>query len=108
GPPGLVFESSGAAGGFGVWAALQSLGRTGVADLVDRCCALARRFAKQLDAVDRFEVVNDVVLNQVLVRFGDDEETDRVIDAVQREGTCWFGAAAWHGMRRARLSGWTC
>jgi glutamate/tyrosine decarboxylase-like PLP-dependent enzyme len=103
-PSDLVFESSRRARGFAVWAALQSLGRSGVADLVDRCCALARRFAKQLDAVDGFEVVNDVVLNQVLVRFGDDETTDRVIDAVQREGTCWFGATTWHGMRLARIS----
>jgi glutamate/tyrosine decarboxylase-like PLP-dependent enzyme len=104
GPSDLVLESSRRARGFAVWAALQSLGRSGVTDLVDRCCALARRFAKQLDAVDRFEVVNDVVLNQVLVRFGDDEKTDRVIDAVQREGTCWFGGTSWHGMRLARIS----
>ena len=60
-------------------------GRSGVAELVDRCCALARRFADQLAAVDGVEVVNDVVLNQVLVRFGDDDATtDRVIEAVQR------------------------
>jgi glutamate/tyrosine decarboxylase-like PLP-dependent enzyme len=104
GPSDLVLESSRRARGFAVWAALQSLGRSGVADLVDRCCGLARRFAKQLDAIDGFEVVNDVVLNQVLVRFGDAEETDRVIDAVQREGTCWFGGTTWHGMRLARIS----
>ncbi len=104
GPSDLVLESSRRARGFAVWAALQSLGRSGVIDLVDRCCALAQRFAKQLDAVDGFEVVNDVVLNQVLVRFGDAEKTDRVIDAVQREGTCWFGGTTWHGMRLARIS----
>jgi glutamate/tyrosine decarboxylase-like PLP-dependent enzyme len=104
GPSDLVLESSRRARGFAVWAALQSLGRSGIADLVDRCCALARRFAKQLDAVDGFEVVNDVVLNQVLVRLGDAAETDRVIDAVQREGTCWFGGTTWHGMRLARIS----
>jgi glutamate/tyrosine decarboxylase-like PLP-dependent enzyme len=104
GPSDLVLESSRRARGFAVWAALQSLGRSGVADLVDRCCSLARRFAKHLDGVDGFEVVNDVVLNQVLVRFGDAETTDRVIDAVQREGTCWFGGTTWHGMRLARIS----
>ena len=103
-PSDLVPESSRRARGFAVWAALQSLGRSGVADLVDRCCALARRFAEQLDKVDGFEVVNDVVLNQVLVRLGDDQETDHIIDAAQRDGTCWFGGTTWHGMRLARLS----
>jgi len=103
-PSDLVPESSRRARGFAVWAAIRSLGRSGVASLVERCCALARRFADQLSAVEGFEVANDVVLNQVLVSFGDDDETDRVIEAVQREGTCWFGGTTWRGRRLARIS----
>jgi glutamate/tyrosine decarboxylase-like PLP-dependent enzyme len=73
--------------------------------LVERCCSLARRFAEQLAAADGVEVVNDVVLNQVLVRFGEDgSETDRVVEAVQRSGECWMGATTWHGMRLMRIS----
>jgi threonine aldolase len=75
-----------------------------VAELVERCCVLARRFVEQLSAVDGVAVVNDVVLNQVLVRFGDDEETQRVVDAIQRSGECWMGATTWHGMRLMRIS----
>ena len=92
------------------WAALRELGRDGVAELVERCCALARRFADQLGAADGVEVVNDVVLNQVLVRFGEDTDadrdatTDRVIDAVQRSGECWMGGTTWRGMRLMRIS----
>ena len=93
-PPGdYVLESSRRARGFATWAALRELGRSGIAELVDRCCALARRFATQLAAIDGISVVNDVVLNQVLVRFGDDDATtERVIEAVQRSGQCWMGS----------------
>lgn len=80
-----------------------SSGRSGVTDLVDRCCALARRFADGL-AEGGAEIVNDVVLNQVLVGFGDDAETDRVIAEVQREGTCWLGGTTWRGRRLMRVS----
>ena len=110
GPGDFVPESSRRARGLATWAALRELGRTGVAELVDRCCALATRFADQLRAADGVEVVNDVVLNQVLVRFGKgsaadcDATTDRVIDAVQRSGECWMGATTWHGMRLMRIS----
>jgi glutamate/tyrosine decarboxylase-like PLP-dependent enzyme len=104
-PGDYVPESSRRARGFATWAALRQLGRTGVADLVDRCCALARRFAEQLSAVDGITVVNDVVLNQVLVRFGDDDAaTDGVVAAVQRSGECWMGATTWHGLRLMRIS----
>ena len=96
-------ESSRRARGFAVWAALRELGRDGVADLVDRCCRLARRFAEGLVAAG-FEVANDVVLNQVLVSFGDDARTDRVIEAVQRDGTCWMGGTTWRGRRFMRIS----
>ncbi len=96
-------ESSRRARGFAVWAALRELGRDGVADLVERCCRLARRFADGLAAAG-VEVVNDVVLNQVLVSFGDDARTDRVIAAVQRDGTCWMGGTTWRGRRLMRIS----
>ena len=104
-PGDYVLESSRRARGFATWAAIRELGRSGVVDLVDRCCALARRFASQLSAVEGISVVNDVVLNQVLVRFGDDDATtDRVIEAVQRSGECWMGSTTWHGMRLMRIS----
>jgi glutamate/tyrosine decarboxylase-like PLP-dependent enzyme len=97
-------ESSRRARGFATYAALRELGRSGVADLVDRCCALARRFAERLAAVDGVTIANDVVLNQVLVGFGDDDRTDRVVDEVQRSGVCWLGATTWHGHRLMRIS----
>ena len=105
-PPGdYVLESSRRARGFATWAALRELGRSGVAELVDRCCTLTRRFATQLGAVDGISVVNDVVLNQVLVRFGhDDATTERVIEPVQRSGQCWMGSTTWHGQRLMRIS----
>ncbi|MER5223885.1 pyridoxal phosphate-dependent decarboxylase family protein [Streptomyces flaveus] len=96
-------ESSRRARGFATWAALRELGRDGVAELVDRCCSLARRFADGLSAAG-FEVVNDLVLNQVLVSFGDDARTDHVVQAVQNDGTCWVGATTWRGRRLMRIS----
>jgi glutamate/tyrosine decarboxylase-like PLP-dependent enzyme len=103
-----VPESSRRARGFATWAALRELGRTGVADLVDRCCALARRFAERLGAADGVTIANDVVLNQVLVGFRDDQETDRILASVQDSGECWMGATTWHGRRLMRISvsGW--
>jgi glutamate/tyrosine decarboxylase-like PLP-dependent enzyme len=108
-PSDFVLESSRRARGFATWAALRQLGRTGVADLVERCCALARRFSDQLTAIDGVTVANDVVLNQVLVSFGDDQRTDRIIEQVQRSGECWMGATTWHGQRLMRISvsGWS-
>jgi glutamate/tyrosine decarboxylase-like PLP-dependent enzyme len=103
-PGDYVLESSRRARGFATWAALRQLGRSGVADLIERCCALARRFAEQLSAVNGTTVVNDVVLNQVLVGFDDDKETDRVVDVIQRSGECWMGATTWRGMRLMRIS----
>ena len=104
-PGDYVLESSRRARGFATWAALRELGRQGVASLVERCCALARRFASELGAAEGITVVNDVVLNQVLVRFGnDDATTDRVIEAVQRSGECWMGSTTWHGQRLMRIS----
>jgi glutamate/tyrosine decarboxylase-like PLP-dependent enzyme len=109
-PGDFVPESSRRARGFATWAALRELGRSGVAELVERCCALAARFADQLGRADGVEVVNDVVLNQVLVRFGTgsdadrDTTTDRVLEAVQRGGECWMGGTTWRGMRLMRIS----
>ena len=65
---------------------------------------MGRRFAERLAQIDGITVVNDVVLNQVLVSFGSDEETNRVVDAVQRSGECWMGATSWHGRRLMRIS----
>lgn len=104
-PGDYVLESSRRARGVATWAAIRQLGRRGVAQLVERCCALAQRFASQLDAVDGVEIGNDVVLNQVLVRFSDDDaETDRVVEAVQRSGECWMGSTTWRGRRFMRIS----
>jgi glutamate/tyrosine decarboxylase-like PLP-dependent enzyme len=89
--------------GFAVWAALRELGRQGLADLVERNCQLASRFADALRA-DGAEIANDVVLNQVLVSFGDDATTDRVVAAIQRDGTCWMGGTTWRGRRYMRIS----
>ena len=93
----FVPESSRRARGFATWAALRSLGRSGVAGLVDRCCALARRLAARLDELDGVELVNDVVLNQVLFRVGDADLTNRLERAIQDDGTCWLGATTWRG-----------
>jgi formate--tetrahydrofolate ligase len=100
----FVLESSRRARGFATWAALRSLGRTGVADLVDRCCELAERAATALAAADGIEVANEVVLNQVLVRVGDTALTDEVERRVQADGTAWLGATTWRGERLLRLS----
>lgn len=99
----LTLESSRRARGFTAWAALRQLGREGVAELVERCCRLARRFADELSRAG-FEVANDVVLNQVLVRHEDDAATDRLIEAIQRDGTCWMGGTTWRGHRYMRIS----
>jgi len=93
--------------GVEIWAALASLGRSGVADLVERTCRHAARFAEGLRAAG-YEVLNDVVLNQVLVSFGDDDATHRVIAGIQEDGTCWCGGTVWHGRAAMRISvsGW--
>jgi glutamate/tyrosine decarboxylase-like PLP-dependent enzyme len=82
---------------------LRFLGKNGVAEMVERTCRLASQFAKNLSNAG-FEVLNKVELNQVLVVFGTDEETERVIQAVQEDGTCWCGATIWKGRRAMRIS----
>jgi glutamate/tyrosine decarboxylase-like PLP-dependent enzyme len=102
-------EFSRRARGFPVYAAISALGRSGIVDLVERCCALAGRFAAALSVADGVEVLNDVVLNQVLVRFrapgGDhDAHTRAVVQAVQRDGTCWMSGTTWRGDAAMRIS----
>jgi glutamate/tyrosine decarboxylase-like PLP-dependent enzyme len=96
-------ELSRRARGVEVWAALRNLGRAGLADLVERTCRHAARFAEGLAAAGH-RVLNDVVLNQVLVSFGDDERTRRVIAALQADGTCWCGGTVWQGRTAMRIS----
>ncbi len=106
-----VPEASRRSRGFAIYAALRSLGRQGVAELIERCCLLlARRMAERLSAGEGVEILNEVVLNQVLVRFrppdgGDaDGFTAEVVRRVQEEGTCWLSGTTWHGMRAMRIS----
>ena len=101
-----VPEFSRRARGFAVYAALRQLGRRGLAELVERCCGCARLMAQELARDPGVTILNDVVLNQVLVRFGRDgtNVTDEVIDAVQREGTCWLSGTQWQGEPAMRIS----
>ena len=98
-------EFSRRARGIPVYAALRALGRDGVAGLVDRCCARARQFARLLSAEPGVAILNDVVLNQVLVRFGDDDALTReVVAGVQADGTCWASGTTWHDLAAMRIS----
>ncbi|HEX8938900.1 MAG TPA: aminotransferase class V-fold PLP-dependent enzyme [Candidatus Limnocylindrales bacterium] len=107
-------EFSRRARGVPVYAVLRALGRAGVRELVERCCDLAARMARQLAEAPGVRVLNDVVLDQVLVRFLDpdapgdaaaaDARTRAVIAAVQRDGTCWLGGTTWHGQAAMRIS----
>lgn len=96
-------ESSRRARAIEIWAALRSLGRHGVAELVERMCQHAAAFADGFRAAG-YEVLNDVVLNQVLVSFGADQTTSRIIDVIQEDGTCWCGATMWKGRKAMRIS----
>jgi glutamate/tyrosine decarboxylase-like PLP-dependent enzyme len=96
-------ELSRRARGVEVWAALRSLGRRGLAEMFERNCRQARRFADRL-AEAGCEVLNEVVLNQVVVSFGTPDRTRRVIEAVQADGTCWVGATTWRGRAGMRIS----
>ncbi len=103
-PSDFTPELSRRARGVEVWAALRSLGRSGVAEMIERNCRQARRFARGIERPAGFEVLNDVVLNQVLVAFGDAERTQRVIAALQADGTCWCGGTVWQGRTAMRIS----
>ncbi len=96
-------ELSRRARGVEIWAALKSLGRSGLADLIERNCRFARRFAEAL-ATGGCEILNDVVLNQVLVSFGDAARTRAVIERVQGDGACWCGPTEWQGRAAMRIS----
>ncbi len=96
-------ELSRRARGVEVWAALRTLGRQGLAEQIERCCRLAARFAQGLQAAG-YELLNDVVLNQVVVAFGDAERTHRVIAGIQADGTCWCGGTIWQGRSAMRIS----
>ena len=112
-----VPESSRRARGFAVWAALRSLGRDGLAAMIGGSSDHARRFAAGLEGAPGVRILNDVVLNQVLVRFEDpsgddaagDARTDAVVAAIQADGTLWLGGTKWHGRRAMRISvsGWS-
>jgi glutamate/tyrosine decarboxylase-like PLP-dependent enzyme len=102
-PSNYTPELSRRARGVEVWAALRSLGRSGLAEMLERNCRQARRFAARL-ADAGYEILNDVVLNQVLVSFGAPQATQRVIAAVQDDGTCWCGGTVWHGRTAMRIS----
>jgi glutamate/tyrosine decarboxylase-like PLP-dependent enzyme len=102
-PLNFVPELSRRARAVEVWAALRSLGTGGLAAAIDRNCAQAVRFAEGLRAAG-YEILNDVVLNQVLVSFGTPEETRQVIAGIQRDGTCWCGGTVWQGHTAMRIS----
>lgn len=96
-------DASRRARGIELWAALRSLGRGGVGEMIERNCRQARLFADRLRAAG-FSVLNDVVLNQALVSFGSPEETRRVISEIQADGTCWCGGTVWQGHTAMRIS----
>lgn len=96
-------DASRRARGVELWAAMRSLGRTGLRELIDRNCRQARVFADRLRSAG-YQILNDVVLNQVLVSFGNPDETRRVISGIQEDGTCWCGATVWQGHTAMRIS----
>lgn len=98
-----VPESSRRARGVELWAAMKSLGRSGLRDLIERTCKLAQLFAERLRSAG-YEILNDVVINQVLVSFGSPEKTREVVRRVQEDGTCWCGATVWQGKTAMRIS----
>lgn len=102
-PSHYTLEMSRRARGVEVWAALRHLGRTGIAEMIERNCRQAARMASSLAAAG-FDVLNDVQLNQVLVSFGSPEMTRDVIDRLQRDGTCWCGGTVWQGRTAMRIS----
>jgi glutamate/tyrosine decarboxylase-like PLP-dependent enzyme len=104
-----VPESSRRARGFATWAAIRSLGRSGVAELIDRCCRLARRLADGVTRIPGVQVANDVILNQVLIRVGDTPFTNTVEELIHKDGTVWLGGTARRGERllRVAVSNWS-
>ena len=101
-------ELSRRARGVDIWAAMRSLGRSGISEMIERHCRQARRFADGLQKLG-FEICNEVVLNQVLVSFGSAEHTKKMIAAIQADGTMWAGETVWQGKTAMRISviGWS-
>jgi glutamate/tyrosine decarboxylase-like PLP-dependent enzyme len=89
--------------GVPIWAALKTLGKNGLSQMIDRHCEMARQFADGLRKAG-FEILNDVVLNQVLVSFGDGPTTLQIINKIQEDGTCWCGGTTWKGKTAMRIS----
>jgi glutamate/tyrosine decarboxylase-like PLP-dependent enzyme len=102
-PSDFTPELSRRARGVELWAGLRSLGRSGMAEIVERTSAHARRFAEGLRAAG-YTVLNDVVINQVLVSFGSAEKTMRTIQRIQADGVCWCGSTVWQGHTAMRIS----
>jgi glutamate/tyrosine decarboxylase-like PLP-dependent enzyme len=103
-PADYVPELSRRARGFPVWAAIKALGSRGIADMVERHCALAQLFAELLEREPGISVLNNVVLNQAIISFGSDDLTMRTITEIQRDGTCFLGGGRWRGEQIMRLS----
>ncbi len=102
-PSQFVPELSRRSRGVEIWAALYSLGRKGLAEMIERTCRHAKRFAEGLSNAG-YDILNDVVVNQVLVSFGDAETTNKIISEIQKEGTCWCGGTIWQGKTAMRIS----
>jgi glutamate/tyrosine decarboxylase-like PLP-dependent enzyme len=102
-PSQYVPELSRRARGIEIWAALRSLGKSGLANLIEDCCRHAMTFAEGLRGAG-YQILSDVVLNQVLVKFKTDELTERIIKRVQEDGTCWCGGTQWQGHTAMRIS----
>jgi glutamate/tyrosine decarboxylase-like PLP-dependent enzyme len=102
-PSHYVPEMSRRARGIEIWAALRSLGKGGLSELIERCCEFAARFSEGLKN-EGYQVLNEVVLNQVLVKFGDEQQTRRIIKNIQNDGTCWCGETKWQGHVAMRIS----
>jgi glutamate/tyrosine decarboxylase-like PLP-dependent enzyme len=96
-------DASRRARGIELWAALKSLGREGLAALIERTCGYAQRFAEGFRTAG-YEILNEVVINQVMVSFGSDDATQEIIRRIQEEGTCWCGGTVWHGRAAMRIS----
>jgi glutamate/tyrosine decarboxylase-like PLP-dependent enzyme len=98
-----TLELSRKARGIEIWAALRSLGRNGIAELIERTCMHAKRFDEGLSKAGH-KILNDVVINQILVSFGDAETTNKIISEIQKDGTCWCGGTVWQGKTAMRIS----
>lgn len=86
-----------------IWVAVKSLGKTGISELIERNCKQAEKFAIELKNAG-YEILNDVVINQVLVSFGSEAVTDKVVEEIQKDGTCWMGTTTFQGKRAMRIS----